>query len=77
MSPVREGVMSAYILILAVEAVVLLAVWRWDERARRAELDRRRHLRLAQKERVEGAGETTRAAAAPSTGPTLAAPGTG
>jgi hypothetical protein len=40
--------MSAYFLIMAIGAVVLLAVWRWDERARRAELDRRRRLRLKQ-----------------------------
>lgn len=40
--------MSAYLLIMAIESVVLLAVWRWDERARRAELDRRRRLRRAQ-----------------------------
>jgi hypothetical protein len=34
--------MSAYLLIMAIEAVILLAVWQWDERARRAELQRRR-----------------------------------
>ena len=40
--------MSAYLLIIALEAIVLLAVWRWDERVRRAERDRRRHLRRSQ-----------------------------
>jgi hypothetical protein len=39
--------MSVYLLIIAIETVVLLAVWQWDERARRAELQRRR-LRLVQ-----------------------------
>jgi hypothetical protein len=37
--------MSGYLVILAIGAVVLLAVWRWDERTRRAELDRRRRFR--------------------------------
>ena len=40
--------MFDYLLIMAIGAVVLLAVWRWDERAHRAELDRRRRLRLMQ-----------------------------
>jgi hypothetical protein len=40
--------MSTYFLIMAIGAVVLLAVWRWDERTRRAQLDRRRRLRLMQ-----------------------------
>jgi hypothetical protein len=40
-----ETVMSGYLVIFAIGAVVLLAVWRWDERTRRAELDRRRRFR--------------------------------
>ena len=38
--------MSGYLVILAIGAVVVLAVWRWDERTRRAELDRRRRFRV-------------------------------
>jgi hypothetical protein len=38
--------MVAYLLIMAITALVLAGVWQWDERARRAELRRRRHLRL-------------------------------
>jgi hypothetical protein len=38
--------MAAYLLIMAIAALVLVAVWQWDERARRAELRRRRHIRL-------------------------------
>jgi hypothetical protein len=45
--------MSAYFVIMAIGAVVILAVWRWDERARRAELDRRRRLRLMQTSRAD------------------------
>lgn len=49
--------MSAYLMIILIEAVVLLAVWRWDERARRAERDRRRQQRRAQANarKLEGA----------------------
>jgi hypothetical protein len=45
LSSATESVMSGYLVILAIGAVVLLAVWRWDERTRRAELDRRRRFR--------------------------------
>jgi hypothetical protein len=47
--------MSAYFLIILIATVVLLAVWRWDERARRAELDRRRRFRLTQTSNPHGA----------------------
>ena len=45
---VARCTMDAYFLIVALAALVLLVVWRWDERARRAELDRRRRFRLNQ-----------------------------
>jgi hypothetical protein len=35
------------LLFMVVEALILLAVWRWDDRKRRAEL-RRRRLKLLQ-----------------------------
>jgi hypothetical protein len=47
--------MSTYLLIMAIGAVVVLAVWRWDERAYRAELDRKRRFRLIQ---TSGGGTT-------------------
>jgi hypothetical protein len=56
---------------VAIEAVILLAVWQWDERARRAELHRRR-LRLMQtRSQSDSAG--TPFPAPPSSVPTAAA----
>jgi len=36
-----------YLLIMAIAALVLVAVWQWDDRARRAALRRRRRARLS------------------------------
>ena len=46
--------MSGYLVIFAIGAVVLLAVWRWDEHTRRAELDRQRRFRAPEDDDVVG-----------------------
>jgi hypothetical protein len=65
------AVMSAFLFIVAIEAVILLAVWQWDERARRAELQRRR-LRLMQTRSQQSDSAATPFPAPPSI-PTAAA----
>jgi hypothetical protein len=42
----EEGVMFGVVLIVAIEAVVLLAIWQWDKGARGAELRQRRQKLL-------------------------------
>lgn len=56
-----EAAMFGVVLIVAIEAAVLLAFWRWDERMRGVEL-RRRRLRFLRLNPRHGAG----AQAAPS-----------
>jgi hypothetical protein len=63
-----EGVMSTYLLIMAIGAVVVLVLWRWDERAHRAELDRKRRFRLTQ----TSSGEPTPSRSIPASSPTAA-----
>jgi len=41
--PVAEGVMQTVLLIMLVQALILLALWRWDEQKRH-----RRHLETRQ-----------------------------
>ena len=68
--------MFDYLLIAAIGAVVLFAVWRWDARAHRAELDRRRRLRLMQ---TSSADDSVRKPASTMSGsfPTAAGQGLG
>jgi hypothetical protein len=64
--------MSGYLVIGAIEAVILLAVWRWDQRARRAELHRRRHLWLKQTSSRQDDSAATPVPALPASVPTAA-----
>jgi hypothetical protein len=66
------AVMSAFLFIVAIEAVILLAVWQWDERARRAELHRRR-LQLMQTRSQQSTSAAAPFPAPPSSVPTAAA----
>lgn len=44
-----EGEMQEFLLIALLQGVILLALWRWDEHARRVER-RRRHLENRQRQ---------------------------
>jgi hypothetical protein len=65
--------MSIYLLIAAIEILILLAVWRWDERARRAELHERRRLRLMQTGSPQNESAATHHPSPSSSVPTAAA----
>ena len=71
-SQLLDYMMSAYLLIMPILAVVLLVVWQWDERARRAELDRRRQLWRTQMTMSQDNAATTPSPMPPSSVPTIA-----